>query len=86
MYNANLSRTEEKEGRTFNYYEVVRDCDGRFAGCMVQILIPTEKGVIEHWYVDYEMSQSKIQPCADIQECFKRALKSWKRRGGSLAK
>jgi len=86
MYNANLSRTEEKEGRTFNYYEVVRDYDGRFVGCMVQVLAHTSKGDVEHWYVHDEMNQPKIHPCRDVQSCFKRMFKSWKKRGGSLAR
>ncbi len=86
MYNANLSRSEEKEGRTFNYYEVVRDNDNLFAGCMVQVLTHTETGDIEHWYVDQEIDNPKIQPCQDVQACFKRMLKSWKKRGGSLAR
>jgi hypothetical protein len=53
---------------------------------MIRVVAPTEKGVVEHWYVDAEMDNPKIQPCRNAETCFKRVLKSWKKRGGSLAK
>ena len=86
MYSAELSREEQREGRTFSFYKVNRDDDGRFVGCIVRVIAPTEKGNVEHWYVDAEMDNPKAHPCRDAETCFKRVLKSWKKRGGSLAK
>lgn len=82
MYNAEMFREETKEGRTFQYYKVNRENDNRFVGCMIRVTT----GDIEHWYVDAEMNNPKVQPCRDVQSCFKRLFKSWKKRGGSLAK
>ena len=86
MYNAELSHEDAREGRTLSYYKVNRESDGRFVGCMVRVIAPTEKGIVEHWYVDAEMDNPKVHPCRDVQTCFKRLFKSWKKRGGSLAK
>lgn len=86
MYHATLQREEVKEGRIFSYYGVYRDDSEKFVGCIVLVATPTPKGLVEHWYVDAEMGNPNKQPCSDVQECFRRLFKSWKRRGGSLRK
>lgn len=79
MYSATETRQIEKEGRTLTYFSVTRGRE--FFGMMVRVKTMREEGEpLVYWYVESELSDPDKEPCTDVNECFKKTLKAWKRR------
>lgn len=82
MYSAEQTREVSKEGRTLTYFSIMRQGTNVFMGMMVRVTTEREEGEpLVHWYVESELSDPDKEPCADVNECFVRAVKAWKRRG-----
>lgn len=83
MYTATQTREIRKNGRTFTYFSIIKGSE-KFMGCMVRVTTEREEGneLIVHWYVESELNDPDKEPCTDVEECFRKALKAWKRRGG----
>lgn len=79
-YNATQTQEIEKEGRTFTFFSITRG--NEFFGVMVRVTTERPEGdPLVHWYVESELDNPDKEPCADINECFTKTIKAWKRRG-----
>jgi len=83
VYTATMTREVQEEGRTLSYFALTRDRDGKLVGFMVcaNIQIGENKNA-EFWYVDSDKENPKREMYSNRNECFKRAVRAWKNRGG----
>ena len=82
MYTAEQTREVVKEGRTFTYFSIMRQGTNIFMGVMVRVTTEKEEGEpMVHWYAESELTDPDKEACNDVNECFIRTVKAWKRRG-----